>query len=115
MKRQHVLNLKCNHEGCSEFAHYNYNTKKEYAEGFKRHNKNYKCVRHSAPNEVLNSTDNLKTEKILINGKSKKHPNLDGLFWDSGSSFSFGNGWKAFANDFPEGTKIKVTAEIILP
>ena len=115
MKRQHVLNIKCNHEGCGEWAHYHYDTKKEYTEGYQRHNKTYKCTRHSNPNEVLSQTDNLKIEKILTNGKSKKYPELKSLFWDTGSAFAFGNGWKAFANDFPEGTKIKITAEIILP
>lgn len=112
---KYTLSLKCNEEGCKEYVHYSYDTKKEYSAGYQRHIKTYKCVRHAHPNEVLNATDNMKIEKIVINGKSKKYPDLKGLFWNDSSGFTYGNGWKAFANDFPEGTKIKITAEIILP
>jgi hypothetical protein len=42
------------------------------------------------------------------------------LFWVAPekhlkSGFTFGNGYKAYANDFPEGTKLTVTASIELP
>ena len=43
---------------------------------------------------------------------------LDGLFWLGGglsSGFTFGPGFKAFANDFPEGTKIVITATLEVP
>lgn len=114
-KRQYTLNVKCNHEGCNEWGHYSYDTRKEYNEGYQRNHKKYKCIRHIAPNEVLNKTDNTKIETILTASKSKKYPDLNGLFWNDGSGFNYGSGYQAHANDFPEGTILKITAEIILP
>lgn len=45
---------------------------------------------------------------------------LKGLFWigegeSSGSGFTFGPGFKAFATDFPEGTQLRITAEVVIP
>ncbi len=37
-----------------------------------------------------------------------------GLYWGH-SGFMFGPGFKAWAKDFPVGTRIRVTAEITLP
>lgn len=31
------------------------------------------------------------------------------------SAFQYGNGYKAYANDFPEGTEIVITATVCLP
>jgi len=31
------------------------------------------------------------------------------------SRFQYGNGYKAYANDFPEGTEIVITASVSLP
>lgn len=112
MKRQYSYNVKCNQEGCNEWGHYVYNTKKEYNEGYVR-NKGFKCVRHSKPDSVL-SVEN----KIIISeqiAKKSSYPNLTENFWDGKNGFTYGNGYRAFAKDFPEGTILKVTAEIILP
>lgn len=40
---------------------------------------------------------------------------LDGLFWDKRQGFTYGPGFKAYASDFPPGTKLIVTARIELP
>lgn len=115
MKRQYDLNVKCNHEGCNEWGHYTSSTRKEHIEKYERIFKTHKCTRHTKPDEVLNAVENKKIETILTAGKSKKYPNLSGLFWDHGSGFTYGTGFKAYADDFPEGTILKITAEIILP
>lgn len=52
---------------------------------------------------------------VLVAGKSKKYPNLAGLFWDDGSGFTHGTGYKAYADDFPPGTRLIITARIELP
>lgn len=49
-----------------------------------------------------------------------KNEFLDGLYWTAegerpGSGFTYGPGFKAFGRDFPEGTKLIVTAEVVLP
>jgi hypothetical protein len=124
MKREYYFRLPCTHEGCKEAGIYSYSTRREYAEGMKR-NKTWTCTRHSKPKEVL-SIDNPKTEAIIIckqllfNGG----PQILGKFWQDkenigtekcNSGFQYGNGYRAYASDFPEGTIIKITAEVILP
>ncbi|GAA0720209.1 hypothetical protein GCM10010199_25560 [Dactylosporangium roseum] len=45
---------------------------------------------------------------------------LPGMYWlpeggTSGSGFTFGPGFKAHADDFPEGTRLVITAQVLLP
>ncbi len=79
----------------------------------------WKCLRHSSLNEVLSlenhHVDHVYTATRLDNGQC---PN--DLFWfpegaKTGSGFASGPGWIAYANDFPEGTKIRVDTQLILP
>lgn len=109
---------RCSEEGCKEFSRYEYRTKKERKEHHERLQiRPWRCVRHDSPDSVLRK-DNLVREFELINGKSIKYPDLQGLFWLGGtleSGFTYGYDWKAFANDFPPGTKIRGRIEVILP
>lgn len=117
-RREYSLSRKCSHEDCKEYAHWSYATQKELREYSIKHSK-WTCLRHSYPNKVL-SFDNPKTEEIVTAKKSLNYPELPNLFWftedgKGGSGFNSGNGYKIYAKDFPEGTKIKITAEIINP
>lgn len=62
------------------------------------------------------SADNPRRETVLIS-----HEETYGLFWRAegqekgGNGFVFGNGFKAFAKDFPAGTRLTVTARVELP
>jgi hypothetical protein len=51
--------------------------------------------------------------------RSAKHPDMKHLFWHGDgfvcSGIISGPGFLAYADDFPEGTVIRVTAEIIEP
>jgi len=51
--------------------------------------------------------------------RSDKYPHLEGLFWHGPgfltSAFAHGPGFKAFADDFPPGTRLRVTVEIVPP
>jgi hypothetical protein len=121
MKREYYIRKKCTEEGCNEEGIYSYKTQREYREALKK-NKPYICNRHTRPNEVL-SEGNLKTEvELKCVGKSYSTERCN--FWQRAehfgtdkldSGFQYGNGYKAWAKDFPEGTILKVTAEIILP
>jgi len=113
----HLLRKTCTHEGCKEYSITEYSNRKEYNEAVKR-NQKFTCLRHSKINEVI-GLENAKTEQTLICKKTEY-----GLFWYNienadnqlgGQGFVHGNGYKAWAKDFPEGTILKVTAEIILP
>jgi hypothetical protein len=114
-KRDKTMRVFCGHEGCREMGFYSYQNRKEYLNLESKYGQGkWQCVRHTQPNEVL-SKENLKTQKTVICGRSKTYPDLKELFWDDGSGFIYGTGYKAFANDFPEGTKLIITAEIIIP
>ena len=107
--------FECEHIGCSEVANYSYSTRAEQTESYKRHHKTpWRCVRHSQPHEVLSESNPVRISEIV----SKR------LFTESGADiglyfgkfgFMSGLGFKVFAKDFPEGTKLRVTAEIIMP
>ncbi len=74
----------------------------------------WRCVRHS---EHVLSPSNLTREVTITAGPSA---GVTGLFWHGHpmglvSGFAYGPGWKAFAGDFPEGTRIVVRVEAVLP
>lgn len=105
--------MKCQEKGCGEYARYEFDTRADYSEHYKRRPE-WRCTRHNHPEEVL-SPSNLKTVKEStniekINGALKVHN-----YWDGASGFRYGPGFKAYSEDFPPGTKLIVTAEIILP
>jgi len=62
------------------------------------------------------SSEKLEMVTVL---ESRRIEGLSDLFWCAGSKhgsgFAHGDGYKAWANDFPEGTKLEVTARVILP
>lgn len=113
-RRNYTLTAKCIEPGCNECSHYSYETRREYNEGYKRH-ANYKCSRHSYPEKVL-SIQNLKNTTELVNMKGDLN---NGLFWAKdgklGSGFNFSDAHMAYSKDFPEGTILRITVEVILP
>lgn len=114
---KHYLTVRFKEDGCKESSHYEYDNKKDYQDAILRH-KNYKCLRHSdnGKNRLM-SIDSTKKEKILINTKSETN---NYLFWANedgklDSGYQHGPGFRLWSKDFPEGTILKVTAEVILP
>ncbi len=113
--RRYSGRFECVEPMCQEVAHYEYSTRRDQTEAYKRYHKTpWRCIRHSQPQEVLSLANPKRATEIV----SKRH------FTDSGAdiglyfnSFGFvhGPGFKVFAKDFPEGTKLIVTAEIVLP
>ena len=108
-----IVRAKCGHEGCTEFVRYEAERRADYINLQSRYgNGQWRCVRHSQPDEVL-STSNTKTVHELFT-----IPSNGTMFWGkekAWNGFSHGPGFKAFAEDFPEGAMLRVTAEIILP
>ncbi len=108
-----MFRAKCGHEGCTEFARYEADRRADYLDLERRYgNGKWRCVRHSQPDQVL-SFDN---KKIVEEVKVIKEPH--GLYWGKDkawNSFAHGPGFKAFAEDFPEGTVLRITAEIVSP
>ena len=114
-RREYHLRLRCPVESCSESTFYVYTTQRDYAEGAKR-NKGWKCLRHSDPDRVLRP-DNPELTKVLTVSRSPRFPDLESLFWvgeddTTGNGFAHGFGMRAFADDFPKGARLVVTARI---
>jgi hypothetical protein len=125
MARRGVLHRDvCAQPGCNETSFTQFDTQRDYREFLQRRNARgdkYRCQRHRDPNANLRP-DNLTTTHVVtatvaygFNGEP-----LDGLYWypeggKTGSGFTFGPGFNAYAEDFPEGTKLVVTARIEIP
>lgn len=109
-RRVRTVRFKCGHEGCQEVANYEVHSNDEArrlyaAEG----NGKYRCVRHTRMEEVLSASNSRRTVDLANEQKE------NGCYWGGGSGFTYGPGFKAFAKDFPPGTILRVTAEVILP
>lgn len=105
---------KCKHDGCMEYGHYSFETKKEAREHAIKYGGEYRCSRHRNMETILSPISTTRTKVLsakMNNGR---------LYWRTetggyGSGLISGPGFKAWAHDFPEGTTIRVTAEITLP
>lgn len=110
-RRGYSRNVYCTEPGCKEFGHYTYDTRKDYDEAVKR-NRPYTCLRHS--HRMLSPT-NLKAEWVSEpSAPSAKFPELEGRWFGSWAAINAEN-MRAEAKDFPDGTRIKITMEVILP
>lgn len=110
-RREWPLRFVCGHDGCTESANYRYQTKRDLMESFELRNYSdgrWRCVRHSKPDEVLSATNKKTRAELVV--EQKEHGRYFGH-----SGFTFGPGFKAFAKDFPAGSKIIVTATLVLP
>ena len=110
-RREYPLRFPCAHEGCKEQSNWSYRTRRDLMESFElKHYSNgrWRCVRHSNPDAVL-SPSNLTTRAEVV---VEEHPH--GRYFGH-TGFIYGPGFKAFAKDFPAGTKVIVTTELVLP
>lgn len=131
-RREYRATFRCA-TGCGESITYVCEGRDEYAGALKRNAaKPWKCTRHADPDRNLRP-GNEQTRQVLIATRMPsrfpdKYPYntrpgwewLDGLFWvpegaTTGSGYTSGPGFNAHAGDFPEGTRLVVTAEIQMP
>lgn len=107
--------IRCAEDGCREVAYYEHATQREAQESRQwRAKRPFRCSRHIRPDEVLSTDDVERTGVLTVYEESY------GRFWQtapgtSGSGSASGPGFKAFAKDFPPGTRLVVTARIELP
>lgn len=107
-RRQYVIRAECQHPGCKEVARFEADTRKEQEEIYKRHGRNWLCTRHTRPEEVLSPANLVRSTEL-----ESRQETYGRFFGHSG--FVSGPGFKIYAEDFPAGTKLRVTAEVILP
>lgn len=107
-RRQHPQRFPCIHPGCGEAATFTSYTAKEAEDTSRTYNGKWKCVRHYNADALLSPTN--RKRAFEMTSVEMSH----GRYWGQ-SGFVSGPGFKAFCNDFPEGTVLRVTAEVILP
>lgn len=107
--------VRCAADGCRETAYYEHATQREAAESRAWRAKHpYRCLRHTRPDEVL--SEDIAERVGTLTVVEEKH----GRYWRGegdkfGSGSASGPGFKAFAKDFPPGTRLIVTARIEMP
>lgn len=115
MRRQYLSRFQCGHDGCGEAQTYESTTRADQADQYRRYgNGKWRCVRHIRPDEVLSLTNRTRTDETVSERRFSDSGRDIGLYFGHFGSVS-GPGFKAFARDFPEGTILRVTAEIIPP
>jgi len=111
-RRKPTARAPCTHEGCSEIGYFEYDNQRSYVKDTQRRER-FKCVRHSTPGRLI-STDNAETIEVLTATKSGEH-----LYWHDGKTLKsgqcHGDGYLAYAYDFPEGTQLTITATLKIP
>lgn len=107
-RREYFSRFQCQHPGCTEFGLYSDSTRAEQAETQKRNYGKWRCVRHTHEEEVLSAENRKRVSEQAVRQEDY------GRYWGN-SGFVYGPGFKAFAKDFPPGTILRVTAEVILP
>jgi len=123
MSRRRTITRTCAVTGCREASFTEYTARRDIADLPAE----WKCYRHSKPNEVL-SADNPETHTVLAlhahytEGYYRDDPpRLIGHFWgpedaEKGSNFIVsGPGFRAIASDYPPGTRLIITARVELP
>jgi len=115
-RRERLRCIRCANTGCGETTTYAYTSGREYDEiQADQRRKPWKCSRHREPSKVLR-VDNTTTTATVTSARGK----YDIAYWategaTTGSGIESGPGFIAHAADFPEGTRLVVTARIELP
>lgn len=110
-RREWTFTGTCGHEGCAERFTYRYPTRRDLVGSFEVKNYSdgrWRCTRHTRPDEVLSASNPTTTHELVL--EQRPHGKFFGNF-----GFVSGPGFKAFASDFPPGTKIIVTTQVVLP
>jgi len=117
-RREYRTTFRCAEPGCSEVQFYVHSTRADESAAYRRQRERpFKCSRHRDPDKNLRP-GNERTVSVLV--ATRLH-DLPKLFWvpagaATGSGIVFGAGcFNAHADDFPEGTRLVVTAEIQPP
>jgi hypothetical protein len=108
--------FRCHTEGCRESATVEYSTLRERAETAKStYYSNWKCTRHRSPEKLLTPGGGAVQAVLVCYEESY------GRFWrpegstKGGNGFDFSTAHNAYADDFPVGTRLVITAYVETP
>lgn len=115
-RREYPIHMTCAEPGCQESTFTVADTRQDEREARERYNRNpWRCARHTNPERVLTPDSPVRLTELEAR-PTERLP--DTLFWHGEgptSGFRYGPGFKAFARDFPPGTRLRITAEILPP
>lgn len=108
--RRRSMTASCHTDGCKESTFFEYSNSAEYVSAA-RSAEAWKCLRHKDTTAVLRPDNPRVAYEAIVMAETY------GLFWSDNSKpvngLLHGPGFYAFAADFPVGTKLRVTAEIV--
>lgn len=115
MGRDVEATVRCAEPGCEETALWAYMSKAERALASEKNKRaEWRCRRHDEPERVLGLSNPSRVGVLVVERFST------GQYWReegraSGSATVDGPGFRAFAEDFPVGTQLVVTAQVVFP
>ena len=110
MRRRHAPRYRCEHPGCTEWALFEVATRREALELDRRYAGKWRCLRHTRMEEWLTADNRIREVTLTV----EQLPY--GRFWrELHNGYASGPGFNAYAEEFPPGTQIIVTARLLLP
>lgn len=113
--------ITCSEQPCPEKITYHHLTRADEAASIKdQARRPWKCARHSRPAEVLGPGQETLAGIMTVTARPEARSWEPSLIW-VGPGFPFvsdrisGPGFRAFAGDWPEGTRLEITARILPP
>lgn len=106
----------CAEDGCREQRITNYEYKRDAMDAARREKDQppWKCLRHSRPSDVLSEVN-----RTTVGVRTVTASERGSKFWNNGerntTGWEYGPGFMAWAEDFPVGTKLIISADIELP
>jgi hypothetical protein len=126
----HRLSIRCADSACRETADYRLSTVAEYNRVRADNRKSpWKCPVHEDPDAYLRPGNEANARALTASRIPHRDPRtgepipgeyLSGLYWledgaSSGPGIASGPGFRALARDWPEGTRLEITARILPP
>jgi hypothetical protein len=112
-RRGRIVQLNCQEDGCAERAYRQCDTAAE-ADEARDEARSWKCWRHRNPEELL-TVERPRIVKAIVSCRKSHVAGTSALYWDGTCGLKTGPGFKAAAEDFPEGTILRITAEVVIP
>jgi hypothetical protein len=109
MRRSYSRRMGCSHDGCPEFGLYQFERRSDYDDHVRQQSA-WTCTRHTIAERVL-SVDRMRVEWVSDASKQESY----GRFFGSQGLIAHYPAFYAKADDFPAGTRIRITTEAILP
>jgi len=123
-RREYRSTFTCAEPGCREIQCLVHDLRADQAAAYKRQQERpFKCSRHEHPERNLkpgNETTAYTVVASRVRSRFRDSEWAPGLYWlpegaTTGSGYTFGPGFNAHADDFPEGTRLTVTAQVEMP